>query len=399
MAVYMQRLSYQHLEFQTKIRIMPYADQVISAPVGIYDIQQCFGIANTDIGNLIANANINKWAKYKPIRHPSVDTVTGQWDFTNDVWLAAATWWKANGMCGMTTEVATEFGDPTNSTSFAYKLINGLLGWSYVRPVVGYPFRFADFAQYYHAAIAPYGELGSTQLYINNNNEATLAWDVVEVDPKNLSLTDFAVAINGTTYQLTDFYLGIILYRSGGSYCMFTSANKFGGGDLSITIDASGSQMPGDWLMMPFFTLEQVNSQGTFDAPGGFISMADTTPVTVTLTTNGSNYIDEPYGMWNNQAGTEVYYEVDLVNDTSSSHTYDTIRISIIGGSPTGTELAHVDISNTSVQGHTTETITGTITATKAGYSSYWIVVTDLTSGTTIRSRYNQIEDYDGPVD
>jgi hypothetical protein len=36
---------------------------IISAPVSIYDVQQCFGSGRNDVGGLIANVNINKWAK------------------------------------------------------------------------------------------------------------------------------------------------------------------------------------------------------------------------------------------------------------------------------------------------------------------------------------------------
>ena len=126
--------------------------------------------------------------------------------------------------------------------------------------------------------------------------------------------------------------------------------------------------------------------------------MADTQPISITLTTQGSNHFDTPEGMWN-QAGTAVNYTCDIVNDTSSSHTYSSIRISIRGNSYTGTELGYVNLSNVTVSGHSTETKTGTISATKSGYSSYWIVITDLTSGSTIRSMYNQIEDYDPPLE
>ena len=372
-------------------------DHSIAAPVSIYDIQRCFGITPNNIGALITNANINKWAKYKPVRWPNVDTDDG-WDYTHNTWGSGALWWKADGLCGMSTTVATEFGDPTNSSSFAYKLINGLLGWTYQRPTGGgqQPYRFIDFAEYYNDAIAPYGEIGATTIHIQNNNSAQIDWDVIDVESRNLALSDIQGVINGATYNLTDFYLGIILWKNN-TYKMYTSANKFGGGSLSIVFDASGSEMPGTWNLMPFFTLNQTNSQGTFDANGGFISMADTTPVQVTLTRDGSNKFEVPMGEWN-QAGTEVGYEVDVVNETSVSHQYTTIRISIYGGSSTGTELGHTDILNTTVSAGQTTTLTGSVSATKAGYNSYWIVVTDLTSGSTIQSKYNQVEDYSGNV-
>ena len=50
-------------------------EKIISAPVSIYDVQQCFGSGRNDVGGLIANVNINKWAKYKPVRSATIDTV------------------------------------------------------------------------------------------------------------------------------------------------------------------------------------------------------------------------------------------------------------------------------------------------------------------------------------
>ena len=371
------------------------ADHSISDPVSIYDVQQCFGFSYNDIGRLIVNANINKWAKFKPVRWPNVNTADG-WDYTNHKWGLGAIWWKADGLCGMATTVATEFGSPTTSGSFSYKLINGQLGWTYQRPSGGssQPYRLIDFAQYYGEAIAPYGEIGATTIHIMNNGQAQIDWDLIDVESRNLSLSDIKVSINGTTYDLTDFYLGIIIWKNN-TYKMFTSENKFGGGSLSVVFDASGSEMPGTWNLMPFFSLNKTNSQGTFDT-GGFISMADTTPVSVTFTRDGSNKFEVPMGEWN-QAGNRVDFEVDVVNETSVAHTYTTIRITIYGDSPTGTEMGHKDISNTTVSANSTTTLNGYVSGlSKSGHNSYWIVVADLTSGSTIQSKYNQVEDYSG---
>ena len=50
---------------------MIYVDQIQTPNLGvsIYDMQQVFGISSkTDIGGIYTNANINPWAKYKPVR-------------------------------------------------------------------------------------------------------------------------------------------------------------------------------------------------------------------------------------------------------------------------------------------------------------------------------------------
>lgn len=374
---------------------MAHQGSIILGPVvSPADIAAVLGIPGHDWETNCKSTAINKWAKYKPVRYPNIDTIAG-WDRTNNRWGSGAIWWKANdGLCGFSTDVASEFGDPTNSSSFAYKLIHGQLGWTYNHPNGGSsaPYRSTDFACYYHDAIPPYGEIGATTIYIQQNGDAQIDWDVPYVDGYyNLKLTDIQPGEN----SLSDFYLGIILYN-GSQWNLYTSDVKFGAGQALSVVMHDMASKAGTWNLMPFFTRYQVNGQGTFDPGGTFISMADTQPVSVTLTTQGSNHFGSmPWGEWN-QAGTAVSYEIDIINETASLHVYSGVRISIRGGSRYGTELGYVVLSNVSVAGHTTETKTGTITATKSGYSSYWIVVHDQTTGSTIDDVYMQVEDYGG---
>lgn len=376
---------------------MAHQGSIILGPVvSPADIAAVLIIPGHDWETNCKSTAINKWAKYKPVRYPNIDTIAG-WDRTNSRWGSGALWWKANdGLCGFSTDVASEFGDPTNSSSFAYKLIHGQLGWTYNHPNGGSsaPYRSTDFACYYHDAIPPYGEIGATTIYIQQNGDAQIDWDVPYVDSYyNLKLTDIQPGGN----SLSNFYLGIILYN-GSTWSVYTSDNQFGAGQALSVVMHNMASKAGTWNLMPFFTRYQVNGQGTFDPGGTFISMADTQPVSVTLTTQGSNHFGSmPWGEWN-QAGTAVSYEIDIINETSSIHIYTGIRIAIKGGSPfaSGDTLGYVDLSNVSVAGHTTETKTGTITATKSGYTSYWIVVHDLTTGSTIDDVYLQVEDYGG---
>ena len=367
---------------------------IITRPVNQRDIQQVLVISSSinKWSQLCTHANINKWAKYKPVRY-AANGIMSQYDFTNEKWKDDSTWWKADGLCGFSTTIGGVFGEPTNSTSWSYKLIHGQLGWTYNKPNGGtYPYRTPDYIKYNHNAEKPYGDIGSTNIYINNSGQAQIDWEIVSVGSDNLQLTDFAFYYNNVNYPLTNMYLGIILWN-GSTYYLYTSSNTFGaGGTLSVTMNNAPQ---GTWNMMPFFTSIQVNSQGGFDAGGVFISMAETSAYSVTLSTTGSNYFGTPYGEWN-QAGTSVSYEVDLYNDTGSTHVYSSIRISIRGGSATGTEIGGVNLTNVSVTTHSIRTLTGSVTATKAGYDTYWIVITDNTSGSTIQSKHDQVDDYGG---
>lgn len=47
---------------------MAYNNNVITAPVSIYNVQQALNASSPDLGTLCMHQNVNKWAKFKPIR-------------------------------------------------------------------------------------------------------------------------------------------------------------------------------------------------------------------------------------------------------------------------------------------------------------------------------------------
>ena len=131
---------------------MSYSNGVISAPVSFDDVNAALGTSLTDQSALCSSANINMWAKYKPVINTDLFT-DSQWDATNQTWLASATWWQGTSlMVGGIT--------PSKSNSLATIIgnYNGALnGWSYQRPSGGVlaPYRLTDFAKYDHNAHAP----------------------------------------------------------------------------------------------------------------------------------------------------------------------------------------------------------------------------------------------------
>lgn len=51
---------------------MGYSNGIITAPVSIYDVQRAIGASSPDLGTLCKHANINKWARFKPIKASGV---------------------------------------------------------------------------------------------------------------------------------------------------------------------------------------------------------------------------------------------------------------------------------------------------------------------------------------
>lgn len=89
---------------------MSYRNYIIQDNVSIEDIQQALEEGSKDLYALCRSSNINKWAKFKPVRRtkgpnlgqePLIDTVS-QWDKNTKRWNSSSTWWQAdNGLCGL----------------------------------------------------------------------------------------------------------------------------------------------------------------------------------------------------------------------------------------------------------------------------------------------------------
>jgi len=383
---------------------MSVSNGIITAPVSISDIQNAIGVAGGgDLATLCVSNNINPWAKYKPVRRQVIDTVDGQWDRSNNCWLSSAHWWKQTqagsatqggtpvGSCGFHIEYFTGFGSYNTSGTFAYKLINGLLGWTYEKPAGGSqsPYRQQDFAQYYHNAIQPYGELGTNEYHLNNQDKVTFQWDlpISQYPALNLALSDFAIG----NQSLQSFHLGVILWDNSTSK-VFISSGTFGSGDINIETDSDqslaikGTARQRTWNLMPFFSLNT-----DYNQTGIFISMANVSPSQITIMMHGSIYCMVMAEF--NQAGTTISYTIDIVNETTSPRTNASVYVEIKkipASSSTPPEewsgdVYHNTITQT-IAASTTTQIQGTASVSYDQDYIYWIMarvesVAESTSG------------------
>ena len=108
----------------------------IYAPVSIADLRNFFSTTYKSLGDIIKyviGVNANKWAKYKPVRSSTINTMT-EWDATNNKWKATATWWKgSDGACGLAFSGYSSLGAPSTENTFLYKLRRNALLWTYNR--------------------------------------------------------------------------------------------------------------------------------------------------------------------------------------------------------------------------------------------------------------------------
>lgn len=190
---------------------MPVIDGIVQVTstqgVSLGDISTGIGLSSLDLGTLCKSTLINKWAKYKPIRHSNVGYVT-----ESD---------RATAKQGMTV---TKYTSPTTLRD------NYANEWAYLQPREGQSpqewFRAFDFIQvnnsgvpvvghgYNRNASAPiYGWLNKPQgtYYIGRGGVLAAVGMLPhgETPPYSVQLSDI---IQGST-SFGDMYIGIMLFR------------------------------------------------------------------------------------------------------------------------------------------------------------------------------------------
>lgn len=310
-----------------------YVDTSGSIPVGvsIYDIQSVLGSSLNDIGRLITEGGINKWAKYKPIKRAGLQ-FNDQLD-TDFTWKSTATWWKGtNGQCGMTFATFNSLGSNTISTAntFLYELISGNLGWGYERPTGGvnaFPFRFFDFNQYDHSAPKPVsGVYDNLQLY--GGGKLTVRLDEGRAgDARGVQLSD----LNIGNLDAGGFYVGILIYKSASQFTFAFSENTIGGvGEISVEFTGMTAYGGQSVQIVPF--LSSVRSSQGIDPGSGVFLSCDVAPQTVTIGAEVQQVVTTIYAQWRDSLHGRVHYDVNIINNTTSAITVTNIRISLYDG-------------------------------------------------------------------
>lgn len=377
-------------------------ERIVSGDIGVV----CSAVVGDTItasdgkGNwtVVSRTPINKWAKYKPVRTPVIDTVTGQWNKSQHRWniagdsgVQSAHWWKnttpgsatqggtAVGSCGMKIEYFESFGTTSSTNSFLYKLLNNLLDWVYERPTgaSSSPLRIQDFADYFHLAEQPFGSIGHDVYHYDDTNGVEFNWDVTGTSVsynRNLQLSDFQ--IDGAS--LSSYHLGVVL-KDGNITKSFISTGTIGSDNLTIStgLDQSlwqkGSDSYRKWQVIPFLSL------GTSTGSSGrFISMAGEGITEITIMKNGSLYLAIETASFT--SSTKISYTIAGHNETSSNRTVDIyveIRKLPVSSSldpSQGTDVYHTTLASRTLTRLTTTNIevTNQTLNYENGYM-YWI--------------------------
>ena len=387
---------------------MSVSNGIISAPVSISDIQNAIGTSGGgDLATICRSGNINKWAKYKPVRTPVIDTVTGQWNASTGRWLSSATWWKADGKCGLNIDTFNSPGSMTNPSSFLYKLKNGLLPWEYLLPQGGSqsPYRQQDFARYWHDAVPAVGECSVKDgdiVWVHRTGQATtlqIDYDAPADDDLNLTLKDFTI---GST-PLPQCYLGMLLWRDNGNYLLVTTNQPMGtGNSVSIEVEIGYSDT-GNWSMVPFICSSRIQQGGSIPE-ATYLSASITTPIHFIAKPDGQTIEYFVSAAWN-IANNQISAFTKVINNLTSAQNVQNVTIYIYSTTSPTAHPSTGSLVTSRVIGSCTVAAEDDFDFSEETFSvsrnmslTYWIGAAG-NGGGVDNDSWMQIEDADAPLD
>ncbi|MBQ9477895.1 MAG: hypothetical protein IJU63_08955 [Bacteroidales bacterium] len=367
--------------------------KMMSLPIGMGDIAAAVGYASGDLGTLIRNGVINKFSKFKPVGNGALD-YSSQMNSGRTEWASGATWWKgSNGHCGLSIQEFTDLGSISTASAFLYKLKNEQLPWNYERPqgtVGSQPYRALDFFRYKGDAEPPVGALAATDIWLDNNYAGQFDWDTAAADAYTLGLGDILL----NNQAMTNYYLGVLLWK-GSTYYIITSSSKFVAGG-SISVPFTGAQsLVGSWYMVPFISSRQYSIGSSYQS-GIYASLFGIGNTEIILHAPGTIVDLTVFAVWNS-AGTAIDYELYITNNGASTQNLTGVGIQLrttTSGSQapaSGDLVKTVNVGSLSVPGKESISRMGTITGLSRNQSLiYWIQ--GYADGHT-NSQYQQIEE------
>ena len=218
---------------------------LITAPASIYDVQRCFGSGRTDLGDLITNVNINRWAKYKPVKYkPNVGIKI-------DV-MSAQNWIEANyGIKDIPTWTRLSyastflFSDARGSLANTYwpecdraKGSLSLEYWAYNRPEGSNagPYRLHDFDNYFHNAEEPIGPMPQTSIKIEPVGTLRINFKHGAISNYTLKLADLTWP-DSSNFPIGNMYFGVLMKQTSGTITSrtYVATQKNGDGDIKMS--------------------------------------------------------------------------------------------------------------------------------------------------------------------
>lgn len=245
---------------------MGYNNGIVEKPIAMGDISSAVGFASLDLGTLITEGIINKWAKYKPVK----SSIKGEISDTD----------RANENYGLTIQMYNIDTNGVPATMFA-DAFEGNTGWKYEAPrgkEYNEYFRMLDFDKYNRNAECPYFFENASIV-----NELRISvGQVVALPNYNMSITDIKGIMGFDNPDGTGY--GFLYTKNNGSLQHIDAINS--DGDLRYPITGDYSQVPitiaqgaGTYKICAYIRDNNRGSVGAILHPIGGLTIVVTAPV------------------------------------------------------------------------------------------------------------------------
>lgn len=312
-------------------------------------VKQAIGVGSNNVGALCSSSNINKWSKFKPVRYAQVAPNRG----------AGANWWQAqDGNCGLNIP-----NYPSMPAMFS-ALRSGVTMWNYLQPGGGasQPFRLADFAGYEHAAKPPLVPMRLNPTYYASFGTMGTALDLRVQSAYELTINDI-----GRTYNLADMYFGVAICKQGTSgYKYMTDTVTMGnGGGGGINVPIVGEL--GTYEVVYFLAATPKGSFNDPDIINTFIPIPEAMQIVDIQSSAISVFVTGSFALM------QADYSITIYNNQPIPLTLNGCNIAFRYGNKAPGDAMVVGEKNKSlgtvtVQGNSSITLTGNITAVGADY-------------------------------
>ena len=168
---------------------MSVSNGIISAPVSIDNVKNILAESSNDLATLCKSDNINKWARYKPIKHNCLFKPTEAQRKEVNYGISNIPYYRLLGV--MTQDVInTSMQNATNIST----LDTRIEPWHYQKPIGGYasPYRLGDFDGYFANASAPIGAITETEINSSLSGKVSVVFNKNTDTVSSLTFNDLA---------------------------------------------------------------------------------------------------------------------------------------------------------------------------------------------------------------
>lgn len=228
---------------------MPVQNGIISSPISLRDVQTALGEKFTELSTACTSSKINMFAKYKPVRYPSVVPLNG--DERQGI---HKDWGLILPKSTSVTDIIKEINGHSN-------------GWTYERPTGGSasPYRLSDFEGYNHNA--KFEPTLSAPTVVENGIQGktmrvSFSMQLFSTSPDQIEHPENSDIIQLSDLSIADYYFGVYLKQVGGSqYVQVIGPDTIRSGMAVVSVRVS--TMPaGDWTIYPIVASEQLTQDG-----------------------------------------------------------------------------------------------------------------------------------------